>query len=102
MGRGAPARAPRRSSLPQRPRRTPRPTAPPGSEPLASRCLVWCRSAFSLLANVRAIPDLLKQFDTSIESVSWVVTAYNVALACVAFVVARTALRSLDAARLAQ
>ena len=51
---------------------------------------------------VLALPDLLKQFDTSIESVSWVVTAYNVALACVAFVVARTALRSLDAARLAQ
>jgi predicted MFS family arabinose efflux permease len=33
---------------------------------------------------VLALPDLLSAFDTTIESISWVITAYNVAVAVVA------------------
>src|SRR5205814_3905869 len=38
---------------------------------------------------VLALPDLLKQYDVSINAVAWVVTAYNVALAGGALALAR-------------
>jgi MFS family permease len=43
---------------------------------------------------VLALPDLLGQFDVSITEVAWVVTAYNLALAVVAFVLVRYAPRA--------
>ena len=48
---------------------------------------------------VLALPDLLGDFGTSIESVSWVITAYNLAVAVVALGLIR-AVRRLDAVRL--
>ena len=48
---------------------------------------------------VLALPALLGQFGGSIGSVSWVVSAYNLALALVALAYARGRLRSLDARR---
>ena len=50
---------------------------------------------------VLALPALLRQFDVSITSVAWVVTAYNLALAVVAFAYARAGSRSREAARTA-
>jgi predicted MFS family arabinose efflux permease len=43
---------------------------------------------------VLALPDLLGQFDVSITEVAWVVTAYNLALAVVAFALVRFAPRA--------
>jgi len=48
---------------------------------------------------VLALPDLLSAFDTSIEAVSWVVTAYNLAVAALALALVPV-LRRLDPARL--
>lgn len=48
---------------------------------------------------VLALPALLGQFGGSIGSVSWVVSAYNLALALVALAYARGRMRSLDARR---
>jgi MFS transporter len=45
---------------------------------------------------VLALPDLLRQYDVSIDAAAWVVTAYNLAVAAGAI-----ALRRLDPARLA-
>jgi predicted MFS family arabinose efflux permease len=50
---------------------------------------------------VLALPDLLGDFGTSIESVSWVITAYNLAVAVVALGLIR-AVRRLDPVRLTQ
>jgi MFS family permease len=51
---------------------------------------------------VLALPDLLRQFDVSITSVGWVVTAYNLSLAVVAIAYTRMPPRSRDAARAAR
>lgn len=48
---------------------------------------------------VLALPDLLGAFGTSIESISWVITAYNLAVALVALGLIR-AVRRLDPVRL--
>ena len=48
---------------------------------------------------VLALPDLLRQFDVSITSVAWVVTAYNLSLAVVAIAYLRMPSRSSHAAR---
>ncbi|MGZ6660315.1 MAG: MFS transporter [Solirubrobacteraceae bacterium] len=48
---------------------------------------------------VLALPDLLRQFDVSITSVAWVVTAYNLSLAVVAIAYARMPSRSRHPAR---
>jgi MFS family permease len=48
---------------------------------------------------VLALPDLLGQFDVSITSVAWVVTAYNLSLAVVAIVYVRIPSRSRQAGR---
>jgi MFS family permease len=50
---------------------------------------------------VLALPDLLKQYDVSINSMAWVVTGYNLALALGALALVRVASR-VDAARLAR
>src|SRR5262245_41673148 len=44
---------------------------------LAAVAIAFADSAIVVLA----LPDLLKQYDVSINEVAWVVTAYNVALA---------------------
>jgi predicted MFS family arabinose efflux permease len=49
---------------------------------------------------VLALPDLLRQYDVSINAVAWVVTGYNVAVAVGAFALV-AARRRYDAARLA-
>jgi predicted MFS family arabinose efflux permease len=51
---------------------------------------------------VLALPDLLRRFDVSIAGASWVVTAFNVALALVALVYSRVRVASLSAARATQ
>ena len=48
---------------------------------------------------VLALPDLLRQFDVSITSVAWVVTAYNLSLAVVAIAYVRTPSHSRRAGR---
>ncbi|MGZ6636586.1 MAG: MFS transporter [Solirubrobacteraceae bacterium] len=48
---------------------------------------------------VLALPDLLRQFDVSITSVAWVVTAYNLSLVVVAIAYARMPSRSRHPAR---
>jgi MFS family permease len=50
---------------------------------------------------VLALPDLLRQFDVSITSVAWVVSAYNVALAVVALAYTRIRPSRFPAARAA-
>jgi predicted MFS family arabinose efflux permease len=64
---------------------------------LASVAVAFADSSIVVLA----LPDLLEQFDVSIGSVAWVVTAYNIALAIAALALVRVAPR-LDAARLAR
>jgi MFS family permease len=51
---------------------------------------------------VLALPDLLRRFDVSIGGASWVVTAYNLSLALVAFVYSRARFARLSAARATQ
>ena len=51
---------------------------------------------------VLALPDLLRQFDVSITTVAWTVTAYNVALAVVAYTLARLAPHRLPAVPVAR
>ena len=51
---------------------------------------------------VLALPDLLRQFDVSITSVAWVVTAYNLSLAVVAVAYLRVPSQSRDAGRAAR
>ncbi len=48
---------------------------------------------------VLALPDLLRQFDVSITSVAWVVTAFNLSLAAVAIAYTRMPSRSRHAAQ---
>jgi predicted MFS family arabinose efflux permease len=50
---------------------------------------------------VLALPDLIGAFGTSIESVAWVITAYNLAVALVALALMRV-VRRLDPVRLAR
>jgi MFS family permease len=51
---------------------------------------------------VLALPDLLRRFSVSITGASWVVTAFNVALAVVALVYSRVRVAALSADRAAQ
>jgi MFS family permease len=63
---------------------------------LASVAVAFADSSIVVLA----LPDLLGQFDVSIGSVAWVVTAYNLVLAIAALALVRVAPR-LEARRLA-
>ena len=63
--------------------------------------LVAVASADSSIV-VLALPELLRQFDVSITSVAWVVTAYNLSLAVAALVYARSPSWSRHAGRAAR
>lgn len=95
------------------------PTAPlPRPESTRPGAAGWARTILLALAVgvafadssivVLALPDLLTRFDTTIESVSWVVTSYNVTVALLALALVpmmtsrREGARRLDPVRMTQ
>lgn len=93
--------APATAEFPTRPLRAPAPEA--GRAPGRLRAGLLALAVAVAFADssivVLALPELLGAFETSIQPVSWVVTAYNVAVAVVALALIPF-VRRLDAARL--
>jgi predicted MFS family arabinose efflux permease len=94
--------SPATAELPTLPLGRPAPTPP---RPSRTRAVLLALAVAVAFADssivVLALPELLGAFDTTIESVAWVVTAYNLAVAVLALALIPL-MRRLDAARLAR